>query len=1075
MSASQLADDSTLSGAGNNNNGGIAVTLQGNVGNATADKSNSQNTFGAALTAPVAKNASYANLESTVATTSGSGGAAMIGSTATILAGTNSSGSAQTVNMQWRTQTTAELASAMLLSDVVQLSGLATSGTGQTSPFVLQLDYDVNLLPGGASSEGLWASEGLIGPDWLDPATDQWTNAVNGDFGTNAGSFHLGGYPNGDLTLGDWGVNTANHTVWAVVNHDSEFAGGMAPIPEPSTLALLAVGTLCLVGYGLRLRGAVAILWLCPGSDDLSVGIRRSGRCSYKRTRGPLPLVPPRRAEPVLRVWRAMSRRNRMCDKFSMRCSYRAARLSAAGFASFAAVVLMALLPVRAANINWTLAASQSGDWSVAANWGGTLPTSSVNAWIVNGGTATITQPNETCGTLSLGSGAGSGTVQMTGGTLTTSWYQYVGYSGKGTFAQSNGFNNSQTLILGNNPGSSGTCSLSGDAVLLAYYQTVGYSGTGTFVQSGAATNTAMWLYVGTNSGASGSYSLSDNGSLHVTFGEQIGNATASGNSTGSGSFTQSGGTNMAASIACGETGSNATYTLSGSGLLLTTAEYVGQWHSATFTQSGGTNATQFTAGEGDSGILYVGYGYNGTYNLSGGSLSCANVLNVGYDANGTFNLSGGQLWADVENVGNGVAGVFTQSGGTNTASYTVYFNDGTYNLNGGRLIAPSLQSVGSAAFNFSGGTLQAGSGFSASLPMTLGTSGGGATFDTAGYDVTLSGPLSGPGSLTKVDSGTLVLAASNNYGGGTTINGGTLQLANAGALGSAGLAISAGLLDLNTYSISVPWLEGTAGTISDDSSTRTGATTLTVSQSANTAFSGTIQDGPQNLLALSKSGTGRLLLTGSNTYTGPTSINQGTLQVNGSLLSQVTINNGGILSGTGYLGSVTVTPSGQLAPGNPLGAMNVSGSLVLDFGAVMDYDLDTPSTSDEVLVPTGELILSSQQFSNFDFTWTANFGPGTYDLIAFGSRSGSLGTSTGGTIDGYAATLAVQGNEIVLTVVPEPSTLALLAAGALGLLGYRLRRRLARTPKPSTFDPHAPAILSFPSRSSVIAARRAA
>ena len=41
---------------------------------------------------------------------------------------------------------------------------------------------------------------------------------------------------------------------------------------------------------------------------------------------------------------------------------------------------------------------------------------------------------------------------------------------------------------------------------------------------------------------------------------------------------------------------------------------------------------------------------------------------------------------------------------------------------------------------------------------MTLGTSGGGATFDTAGYAVTLSGSLSGPGSLTKVDSGTLIL-----------------------------------------------------------------------------------------------------------------------------------------------------------------------------------------------------------------------------------------------------------------------------------------------------------------------------
>ena len=66
MSASQLADDSTLPGAGNNNNGGLTITLQGNVGNATADASNSKTAFGAALTALVAQNASYANLESTV-------------------------------------------------------------------------------------------------------------------------------------------------------------------------------------------------------------------------------------------------------------------------------------------------------------------------------------------------------------------------------------------------------------------------------------------------------------------------------------------------------------------------------------------------------------------------------------------------------------------------------------------------------------------------------------------------------------------------------------------------------------------------------------------------------------------------------------------------------------------------------------------------------------------------------------------------------------------------------------------------------------------------------------------------
>jgi hypothetical protein len=136
-------------------------------------------------------------------------------------------------------------------------------------------------------------------------------------------------------------------------------------------------------------------------------------------------------------------------------------------------------------------------------------------------------------------------------------------------------------------------------------------------------------------------------------------------------------------------------------------------------------------------------------------------------------------------------------------------------------------------------------------------------------------------------------------------------------------------------------------------------------------------------------------------------------------------------------LSSVTVSPSGQIAPGNPLGTLNVSGSLILESRAAMDYELDTPSTSD--MISCGDLALSGQQFSDFHFTWSANFGPGSYPLIDFESGSGSLGTSTNGTVDGYPATLAVQRstNDLVLDVTPEPSTLALLGVGCVGLLGY--------------------------------------
>ena len=246
----------------------------------------------------------------------------------------------------------------------------------------------------------------------------------------------------------------------------------------------------------------------------------------------------------------------------------------------------------------------------------------------------------------------------------------------------------------------------------------------------------------------------------------------------------------------------------------------------------------------------------------------------------------------------------------------------------------------------------------------------------------------------------------------------------------------------------------------------------------SSTAYSGTLQ-GPGSL---TKIGSGILAMSGTNTYTGPTTISQGKLVVDGWLTNSAVSVNGGTLGGTGYLSSVTVNARGTLAPGDPLGVLHLSGNLVLTASGTMDFDLDGVSTDDEVSMPSGSLSFSGQQFSNFGFTWSAGFGPGTYTLVNAQSISG-LGSNLGGSIDGLPATLSVQGSgnsqDLVLNVTPEPSTLALLAAAATGLAGYVWRRRgiARRTGKPTAFaQQDDPSILSFPSHSSPAnAARRAA
>ncbi len=97
---------------------------------------------------------------------------------------------------------------------------------------------------------------------------------------------------------------------------------------------------------------------------------------------------------------------------------------------------------------------------------------------------------------------------RMDGGSLNVR-YQYVGSTGTGVFTQTGGTNSiSSYLYLGYNSGSTGTYNLSGTGPLSASIQYIGRSGTGTFIQTGGTNTISSNLYLGFNSGSSGTYNL---------------------------------------------------------------------------------------------------------------------------------------------------------------------------------------------------------------------------------------------------------------------------------------------------------------------------------------------------------------------------------------------------------------------------------------------------------------------------------------------------------------------------------------------------------------------------------------
>ena len=198
-----------------------------------------------------------------------------------------------------------------------------------------------------------------------------------------------------------------------------------------------------------------------------------------------------------------------------------------------------------------------------------------------------------------------------------------------------------------------------------------------------------------------------------------------------------------------------------------------------------------------------------------------------------------------------------------------------------------------------------------------------------------LGGDVFGTGQLVvDMPHGTLSVSQTDTYSGGTALIAGTLIAESVTALSpnSAFTLNSNSTLDLNGFNNTIGSLSGT-GTVTNNGKT---VATLTVgNDNTSTTFGGVLENGT-SVLALTKTGTGSLTLTGENTYTGTTTVNNGSLIVDGSIASPLTtVNFGGTLAGHGIIGGNLVN-NGTVGQGNSPETLTVTGNYTQSAGGLL-------------------------------------------------------------------------------------------------------------------------------------------
>jgi fibronectin-binding autotransporter adhesin len=250
------------------------------------------------------------------------------------------------------------------------------------------------------------------------------------------------------------------------------------------------------------------------------------------------------------------------------------------------------------------------------------------------------------------------------------------------------------------------------------------------------------------------------------------------------------------------------------------------------------------------------------------------------------------------------------------------------------------------AAVVFDGGTLRLSNDSMALDPThSFTVAAGGGTFHTTTHTLTLgtADQLRGDGMLRLTGStgtGTLRIEKPQSFSGELFLHEMTLVFAGNDDIELAGLLRTAGSRTINNVMGS-----GATLTLADVEIRTTSNQTLAIDGSGNTIIAGSVFNSQAGTSSLTKTGTGTLTLAGVCTYTGATTVEAGTLRVNGSIAnSATTVRTGATLGGTGTTGPLTIQAGGFHKPGSSIGITTVAGNYIEN--GTLEIEIATPSGS---------------------------------------------------------------------------------------------------------------------------------